>query len=333
MRQQIIELKPVRETTSDYDAIEKEIRDVLRKKIYLPIMRLLTGKDEVKTILANSRDYDGSTGYLTRALRQGYVSFSRGVFSGRLSAKVSKQLRDLGAVWDAKTKTYRILKSELPPEVLDAAELGTGAYLRRLAKVEEQLRKILPAEVAESVKLADMFDQTIFKVDGAITDSFGVLAINPPLSAKARRIVAEEWEENARLYIRNFTKSETAKLRTMIRANALKGVRFEHSIAAIQKSYGVTERKAKFLAKQETSLLMSKFKKARYTEAGSNEYKWRCVAGSPKHPVRPSHKKLDGSVQRWDSPPITTAPSQPIRRCHPGEDFECRCTAIPIVRF
>ncbi len=332
MRQQIIELKPVRENPTDYDAIEKEIREVLRKKIYLPIMRVLTGKDEV-TPLANASDDDSPTGYLTRALRKGYITFSRGVFSGRLDAKVSKELRGLDAVWDKKTKTYRLLKSELPAEVLDAATLGTGAYVKRLEKVEEHLRKILPAEVADAVKLVDRFDKTIFEVDGAIQASFGKLAVQPVLTAKERRIVAEEWEENARLYIRNFTKSETAKLRAMIKANALKGLRYEHAIASIQKSYGVTERKARFLAKQETSLLMSKLKKARYTGGGSHEYRWRCVAGSPKHPVRPSHKKLDGTIQRWDSPPITTMPNQPVRRCAPGEDFECRCTAIPIVRF
>lgn len=333
MRQQIIELKPVRENPTDYDAIEKEIREVLRKKIYLPIMRVLTGKSEV-TPLANASDNDGpTTGYLSRALRKGYITFSRGVFSGRLSAKVSKELRALGAVWDKKTKTYRLLKSQLPANVIDAAELGTGAYLKRLAKADEELRKILPAEVADAVKLADKFDKTIFEVDGAIRASFGKLAIQPTLTAAERKIIAEEWEENARLYIRNFTKSETAKLRAMIKANALKGLRFEHAIASIQKSYGVSERKAKFLAKQETSLLMSNLKKARYTGAGSNEYRWRCVAGSPKHPVRPSHKKLDGTIQRWDAPPITTGPNQPVRRCAPGEDFECRCTAIPIVRF
>lgn len=330
--QKIKELKPVRENSSDYDAIEKEIREVLRKKIYLPLMRTLTGKDEV-TPLANASDDDSSRGRLNRALRNGHVTFSRGIFSGRLNAEVSKQLRALGASWDKKLKCYRLLKSKLPPDTLGASELGAGAYLKRLAKIDQQLRQILPAKIADAIQLQERFDKTIFTVDGQLIDSFGGLTIQPKLTDHQRKIIAAEWQDNARLYIADFTKKETARLREQIKANALKGARYEHSIAAIRKSFGVTERKAKFLAKQETQLLLSKFRKGRYTEAGSVEYRWRCVAGSPKHPVRPSHKKLDGSVQRWDSPPITTAPSQPVRRCHPGEDYECRCFAVPIVRF
>ncbi len=72
--QRIFELKPVRENPADYDAIEKEIRDVLRKRLYLPIMRLLTGKD-VATALANA-----PARALLSALRQGKITFGRGVF-------------------------------------------------------------------------------------------------------------------------------------------------------------------------------------------------------------------------------------------------------------
>lgn len=323
----IIELKPVRHDPADYDAIEAEIREVLRRKIYLPLMRLVTGKNQV-TSLPNAKD-----SALTAALRQGRISFGRGIFSGRFSAETSKELRSLGATWDRTTSTYRLRSSELPEEVLAAAKAGTTSYLAQIEKVEAALRQLLPEKIAGSVKLSDRFDRTISKVDKELKASFGKLAVMPELTAKARRIIADEWEENTQLYIRNFTQAEIKKLRAEIKVHVLDGGRFEHVTASIRRSYGVTERKARFLARQETGLLMSKFKKARYTESGSNEYRWRTVAGSPKHPVRPSHKKLDGTIHRWDSPPITTAPNEPVRRCHPGEDFECRCTAIPIVRF
>ncbi len=322
------ELRPIPEVPSDYDAIEKEIRAVLRDHLYIPLIRLVTDKDEI-TPIQNAKEESA----IIRALRKGTLTFGRGVFAGKLDAKVTKELRSLGATWDRKAKNYRILAADLPPEILEAAKLGTGRFLDQLEKCDELLRKILPAKIADSAKLRDHFDTAIFKTDKRVSESLAAVTVQPTLTAKAREIIADEWQENARLYIRNFTAKEVKRLRAEIKEHVLKGGRFEHIQASIRKSYGVTERKAKFLARQETSLLMSKFKKARYTEAGSHEYRWRCVAGSPKHPVRPSHKKLDGTIQRWDSPPITTAPSQPIRRCHPGEDFECRCTAIPVVRF
>jgi SPP1 gp7 family putative phage head morphogenesis protein len=95
----------------------------------------------------------------------------------------------------------------------------------------------------------------------------------------------------------------------------------------------VSANKAKFLARQETSLMTTKLKETRYREAGVNEYKWKTVAGSKLHPVRPSHKILEGRIFRWDDPPITTPPGEAVRRNNPGQDYNCRCFAQPIVRF
>lgn len=122
------------------------------------------------------------------------------------------------------------------------------------------------------------------------------------------------------------------KLRKQVMAAAFRGNRYDALVKTIQRSYGVTVSKAKFLAHQETNLLMAKFKETRYTDAGIVEYRWRCVTGSKLHPVRPSHKALDGKIFRFDDPPITTPPSEAPRRNNPGEDYGCRCTAVPVVR-
>ena len=98
----------------------------------------------------------------------------------------------------------------------------------------------------------------------------------------------------------------------------------------IQKRYNVSASKAKFLARQETNLLGSEIQRQRYKAAGSEEYTWRTVVGTKNHPVRPSHKVLNNTIQRWDAPPITNAKGD---RNHPRQDFGCRCQAIPIIRF
>jgi SPP1 gp7 family putative phage head morphogenesis protein len=79
--------------------------------------------------------------------------------------------------------------------------------------------------------------------------------------------------------------------------------------------------------------MIAAYKKEKYTSAGVNKYKWRCVAGSPLHPVRPSHKALNGKIFSFDDPPITTMPGEPVRRNNPREDYGCRCHAVPIVEF
>jgi SPP1 gp7 family putative phage head morphogenesis protein len=190
----------------------------------------------------------------------------------------------------------------------------------------------LPEEITASVRVTDIFDAALLKVDKAFRGSVKDVAIAPTLSDVARRRIALEWQSNLERWIKDFADEEVEKLRQGIKENAFRGNRFESSVETIKRSFGVTERKAKFLARQETGLLMAKFKEARYTESGIHEYTWRCVAGSAAHPVRPSHKALDGKVFRFDTPPITTAPDEPTRRNNPGEDFNCRCHAVPRVK-
>ncbi len=162
--------------------------------------------------------------------------------------------------------------------MLEASKAGVGRYQERLAKIDAELAKVLPADIAESVNIADHFDKTIFRVDKEIKGSLAKVAISPELTDEARKIIADEWQENARLKIKGCVKAQVQKMRAHIRANTLKGVRYEDSINAVRRSLGVSERRAKFIARQETSILMSKFKKARYTEAGSQEYNCRCTA-------------------------------------------------------
>ena len=80
---------------------------------------------------------------------------------------------------------------------------------------------------------------------------------------------------------------------------------------------------------------MTKYKQVRYQSAGVNQYKWKCVVGSPNHPVRPMHAELGkrsdkGELFTWDNPPIVDSKGD---RKNPGQDFGCRCVAIPVVTF
>jgi SPP1 gp7 family putative phage head morphogenesis protein len=45
--------------------------------------------------------------------------------------------------------------------------------------------------------------------------------------------------------------------------------------------------------------------------------------------VRDSHKELNGRVFTWDNPPIVD-PARG-RRAHPGQDYGCRCVAVPVM--
>ncbi len=119
-------------------------------------------------------------------------------------------------------------------------------------------------------------------------------------------------------------------LRMKVQENVLAGNRYEGLVSDITKSFNVTASKAKFLARQETKLMTTKLKEDRYKEAGISEYKWVCVTGSKNHPVRPMHKKNNGMIFSFDNPPTVDENGS---RKNPGQDYNCRCMAVPIVRF
>ncbi len=320
----LLELKPVVTTLDEFKIIQKQIRDVLKKLVYLPLLKELElPADTIQNAKAG----------LLKALQSGRLTFSRGQFKGKLSAATTKELRALGAVWDKKTATFRLPLRQLPEEIQHAIVTSEARFLERLGSVDRKLAQILPEEIAGRIQVADLFDSALWKTNRQLESTLKGITVPPQLTDERRRRIAEEWQENMDLWIKNFAEEEIAKLRKDIKKSTFAGSRYEAAIRSVQRSYGVTERKARFLARQETNLLLTKFKESRYTDSGVPEYRWRCVAGSKLHPVRPSHKKLDGKIFRWDTPPITTAPNEPTRRNNPGQDFGCRCAAIPIVKF
>lgn len=322
-----IELRPIKESTEDFEAVEKRIKDLFRKLVYLPLLKEL---GEPRKSLKNATgDYEA----LLDALFKGTVTFSRGVFTGRFNAQVSKELKKIGARWDRKTASFRIHQSSLPPELRSAVAASELRFEEKLAGIDRKLGQILPDEIADQFKGSDLFDRTLWRTEKDFQASVKNITVAPQLTPERSKRIADEWQDNMKLWIKDFAEKEIKELRKDMKKSVFTGNRYESAVKTIQKSYGVTERKAKFLARQETSLLMTKFKETRYTDSGVNEYKWGCVAGSKLHPVRPAHKSLEGKIFKWDNPPITTAPGEPARRNNPGQDYNCRCFARPIVRF
>ena len=105
----------------------------------------------------------------------------------------------------------------------------------------------------------------------------------------------------------------------------------------------VTGPKARFLARDQIGKLNGQVTQARQEEAGISKYWWRTsaderVRGRPggRYPnALPSHWAMDGLLCRWDD--ATTCshdqgrtwvarPSNAVRM-HPGQDYQCRCTA------
>ena len=106
--------------------------------------------------------------------------------------------------------------------------------------------------------------------------------------------------------------------------NRSSGVRASELAKEIMKTGHVTESRAALIARTETTRVASALTMTRAVHVGSESYIWRTAGDSD---VRPSHKKLNGKVFRWDDPPE----SDPGHHAHPGMIWNCRCYPEPII--
>lgn len=85
----------------------------------------------------------------------------------------------------------------------------------------------------------------------------------------------------------------------------------------------MTASKAELLARDQTLKLNAAISRTRQQAAGISKYYWTTVGDER---VRKMHDDLDGKLFSWDDPPITNEAGD---HNHPGEDYQCRCTASP----
>lgn len=79
-----------------------------------------------------------------------------------------------------------------------------------------------------------------------------------------------------------------------------------------------TEKRAIFIARDQSSKLNAALTQARHEDVGITKYTWS-TSGDER--VRESHAEKDGQVFEYANPPADTG--------HPGHDFNCRCVQIP----
>lgn len=84
------------------------------------------------------------------------------------------------------------------------------------------------------------------------------------------------------------------------------------------------ENRAALIARDQVAKFNGQLTGLRQQEVGVTQYTWQTAEDDR---VRPMHADLDQTVQSWDDPPVTNSSGDTN---NPGEDYNCRCVAIPI---
>ncbi|KWN75801.1 phage head morphogenesis protein [Burkholderia ubonensis] len=96
---------------------------------------------------------------------------------------------------------------------------------------------------------------------------------------------------------------------------------------AIQESGAVAKSRADLIARTEVSRAATSLTEARARAVGSTHYIWRTSGDSD---VRAGHRAMEGRVCSWAEPPEVDENGR-VMRFHPGQIWNCRCWAEPII--
>jgi SPP1 gp7 family putative phage head morphogenesis protein len=130
-------------------------------------------------------------------------------------------------------------------------------------------------------------------------------------------VVKTRIKENSDL-IKSLSGDFKEQAREAIHETLLEGNNTESLRAKLEHIEGVTESRAKLIARDQTQKVFSDLNQARQRDIGVKGYFWR---GTNDGRERDTHIENNDKRFTWDNPPAETG--------HPGEDIQCRCTADP----
>lgn len=130
--------------------------------------------------------------------------------------------------------------------------------------------------------------------------------------------------------IKSIPQQYLTRVQTIVFTNTTSGLRPSAITKQIQQEFGVTERRAKFIATDQTLKLNGDITERRTRGAGFPYFQW---IDSDDEKVRHRHDVIANKVTKygkgiysWDDLPLSDK-GVPIK---PGSDYHCRCIARPV---
>jgi SPP1 gp7 family putative phage head morphogenesis protein len=308
------------------EIISKILEDFFYGLIYEPLIGVVN-KWAPGAIKLSGQDPDEMP--LMRKIQDGKIIYDGEYFTGSFDARSSRIIRELGGRWDPLKKAFKMSPGKLTENV----KVAVRASQERSERIHDGLTNEIgniESRIDPEVDELDLSQGIDKVIDGLQTQTINAMkAIGVPytLTHRQREALRLDYSDNMKLYIRGWAEEHIKTLRKEVQANALAGYRFGLLKDALQYRYGTSEAKAQFLARQETSLFMSKFRRERFLDAGVSFYIWQTV-GDRK--VRADHRALNRRVFQFGDPPVVDVATG--RKAEPGEDFNCRCVARPTTK-
>lgn len=143
---------------------------------------------------------------------------------------------------------------------------------------------------------------------------------------------AEEWKKSVAEQLSGFPEAAKQYKKEILRECRKKGMTKQETRRELSMKLASQKRQAKARAVASVANLFGDLSRLQQKDAGCKRYKWRTQRDSR---VRSCHRALEGKIFSWDNPPMMWRETAhgivyTGERCNPGEDWGCRCIAIPV---
>lgn len=174
---------------------------------------------------------------------------------------------------------------------------------------------------------ADFVQSSLKKSERDLKKSAGIDAFSS--NPKMQEYLKASSVANAEL-IKSIPTKYLDDVSTAVMENMRGGMRPSYIEKDLVQRYGITERRAKFIARDQTSKIQGDLAEKQQRAAGFEYFKWMDAEDSR---VRHRHRVIANKVTeygkgvyRWDDLPLSDK-GEPIK---PGQDYNCRCSSRPL---
>lgn len=180
---------------------------------------------------------------------------------------------------------------------------------------------------------------TVSEWKKAVSRTLGIDILTDYYSGDYYKEMLEKWVSANVDLIKTVPKDSLVSLKEKVYSDYMNGRSTTDIVKELQRQYGMDKRRARLIARDQTAKLNANITQSQQRDAGVSKYKWSTsrdgrvrkgdkMAGGVIDSMGDNHERLEGKIFRWDTPPLVDRKRG--RACHPGEDYQCRCCAIPV---
>lgn len=324
----------------------KQIATGLKKEIYDSLFK------QIFAVLNDNSIYNDKK-TLINAIRSGRIYYENGAFrsSKPFSNAVADELEKIGARF--KYGAYYIERATLPLElentlaIVAARESAKiGALNGLLVKLSELIGQESAVRLFISKAVDRMYSKLIKDLEETTQDGGKVPVIELVRTKEQAKKVTEDYIHNMDYWVKNWKEKEIVKMRQDVADMVKNGARTETIKKYFMNRWGIAERKAEFLARNESGIAGAVIKATHYQDMGCTHFKWLRSTSKEKRELHLEYAKETGNqyglggtnIFSFSDPPIieqikvgnSFVPKPDGQKGLPQQTYNCSCNLVGI---